>query len=555
MIFAKPFLFSEMLKRVKFKGRPNFFNGVDLNKQFALVQNFIDEFNKSFGVGSTVKFTVTSFTETDHTGTTPHTTTRHIGLSWDAGVINYNGVQYQIPSGGIASYDFDYDFPDETTTPKGVKPPTYIILTGDLTPVTYADSPTLCGIQADELPTSVPTVDVDQYQNLEIVLTDDPTSFGNILCIMATIHPKYSGSGVFSGTYGFLYNTFKHTAFTYKNGYNRAVSSFSSNNSLFEYLTERTINTSQLVLNETQLVKRFNLADLSNAAFARWNIGLSNITNNLQLVASQNLYDLPDKNAAKYFLGLGEAASLHIGLTSLSVARGDILKPGMIMMWSGTPLTVPDNWALCVGGSPVNGTVIPDLRGKFIVGYDNTDSDYTVPGTTGGAKEVTLDGTQVGSHKHGISDPGHIHTASDGGHQHNNNWYGEGSTPGNKGVPQGSAVPNVWASEVGYADITVDSASTGITETDLSPDADPHENRPPYYVLCYIIFVGYSTGYGSTSYVSPTFPVPTPPVAYSVPTTTTDGGAIAYVPSYITGDDVPVDAGSGLTVTNNNATP
>ena len=49
------------------------------------------------------------------------------------------------------------------------------------------------------------------------------------------------------------------------------------------------------------------------------------------------------------------------------------MQPGMIVMWSGKEDEVPSGWALCDG--KVSGTQItPDLRGKFIMGWNPSRS-------------------------------------------------------------------------------------------------------------------------------------------------------------------------------------
>ena len=64
---------------------------------------------------------------------------------------------------------------------------------------------------------------------------------------------------------------------------------------------------------------------------------------------------------------------------------------GFIGLWSGAANAIPSGWYLCNGS---NGT--PDLRGRFVVGYSNTDSDYDV-NDTGGAKTdtVTISGSDT----------------------------------------------------------------------------------------------------------------------------------------------------------------
>ena len=130
---------------------------------------------------------------------------------------------------------------------------------------------------------------------------------------------------------------------------------------------------------------------------------------------------------------------------------------GSIMMWSGTVATIPAGWQLCDG---TNNS--PDLRNKFIVGaasdsgtgvtFDAINGalsgDYA-PGDTGGsvAHQLTVDEM-----------PEHSHTENAWGFQH---------TAANPGP--------------GGAGTNVAGATTGVAGSDHY-----HENRPPYYALCYI---------------------------------------------------------------------
>ena len=116
--------------------------------------------------------------------------------------------------------------------------------------------------------------------------------------------------------------------------------------------------------------------------------------------------------------------------------------PGMIVMWSGHPLSIPSGWALCDGTG-----LTPNLKGRFIVGYDSTDPDYSTVGFVGGEKEHTLTVGEIPAHTHSYT------------------------------APNGSGV-------IGDAGITANASNinTGSTGGGLA-----HENRPPYYVLAYII--------------------------------------------------------------------
>lgn len=126
--------------------------------------------------------------------------------------------------------------------------------------------------------------------------------------------------------------------------------------------------------------------------------------------------------------------------------------PGLISMWSGT--TPPAGWALCDGGgSPAR----PDLRGRFVVGHNPTEADYSQIGNIGGANTVSLTALQNGPHSHST-------TLS-------RTKRGEGNAPNH-------AVMSPGGNEFGGR-FTLSVGTQG--------NGDPHENRPPYYVLAYII--------------------------------------------------------------------
>lgn len=166
-----------------------------------------------------------------------------------------------------------------------------------------------------------------------------------------------------------------------------------------------------------------------------------------------------------------------------AVSGNGITPLGGIIMWSGTK--APSGWALC-NGLTVNGYKTPDLRGRFIVGYDNGVADYNNPGdlstkgTTGsvdvgGAKEVVLTEAQMPKHNHTINDPGHIH-ATVPIYTHHQAFDNDDWDDWDYGVDN-----DVSTSKTS-------SSVTGITINVRGADA-AHENRPPYYTLAYIMRV------------------------------------------------------------------
>ena len=144
---------------------------------------------------------------------------------------------------------------------------------------------------------------------------------------------------------------------------------------------------------------------------------------------------------------------------------------GCILLWSGAAGAIPSGFVLCNGSNST-----PDLRGRFIVGYSDTDSDYDV-GDQGGSKQVTLSTSQLPSHSHtaSVSDPGHVHSTS-----FDNKKYFPGG--GSTSIGYGGAGTY-------HADVfSMNSQSTGISVSNSNTGSGGAiENRPPYYALCYIM--------------------------------------------------------------------
>ena len=178
---------------------------------------------------------------------------------------------------------------------------------------------------------------------------------------------------------------------------------------------------------------------------------------------------------------------------------------GMIMLWSGSVVSIPSGWLLCNGTS---GT--PDLRNRFVVGAGDT---YAVD-ATGGAATVTLDATQIPAHSHtadgdltAASAGAHTHTtastgtaASAGSHTHtqtfgNSNGGNTYSFAGQINV--GGTISNAGINAAGAHTHTVSTtgtaASAGAHTHDITGSTSSvggglaHENLPPYYALAYIM--------------------------------------------------------------------
>ena len=159
---------------------------------------------------------------------------------------------------------------------------------------------------------------------------------------------------------------------------------------------------------------------------------------------------------------------------------------GIIAIWSGSVATIPIGWLLCDG---TNGTL--DLRDKFIVGAGGT---YAV-GDTGGSNTVTLTNAQMPSHTHTVAgttaaDGIHTHTVSDPSHAHT--WTGlisstNGSAGGQNNGGSSSFAATTGASATGISIVAGGAHVHSISGTTSSiGGGTSHENRPPYFALCYI---------------------------------------------------------------------
>jgi len=211
--------------------------------------------------------------------------------------------------------------------------------------------------------------------------------------------------------------------------------------------------------------------------------------------------------------------------TLLNELKALLLPIGSIITWSGDPTTCFDTdgtglnvggydltgWGLCdetlgndgTGWYKTTKTIlgkiqIPPLKGRFIVGYDPTEPDYDTIGNTNGVLKHVLDSDNIPLHDHSVSattsgsDGTHYHTFpvgdSDAGdpkldvvtNKNTTKGFYNNQTRTGTTASGGDGAP--WTNDGGHGH------SVTITESEYgkaSPDA--LDNRPPYYVLAYII--------------------------------------------------------------------
>lgn len=146
---------------------------------------------------------------------------------------------------------------------------------------------------------------------------------------------------------------------------------------------------------------------------------------------------------------------------------------GQVIMWKAPTEDVNDyfdgtglgnhpyttGWAICNGANSTD-----DYRGRVPVGLNTSDTDFDAVGEIGGAKTHTLSTTEMPSHNHSVTDPGHTHN------------YAGGVTPG--GAGEGTRIGVV-------ATLTTTSATTGISIASTG-GGGAHNNLQPYKVALFI---------------------------------------------------------------------
>ncbi len=214
---------------------------------------------------------------------------------------------------------------------------------------------------------------------------------------------------------------------------------------------------------------------------------------------------LATRTAGGYGLDVKSRARFHSNVlvdgnvTATKYIGEGVVPTGGIIMWSGTVSgnftgglgvtgTEYEGWALCDGR---NGT--PDLRGRFVVGLTNGDgnnygytngdknfSQYNTIGKNGGVDSIALTTAQMPTHTHTGN------TDTDGSHDHSIGYDDGGGGTGSTNITV-SSVSCSGCGINGYGSTVTDGWHSHQFTTNSRGLGETHENRPPYYVLAYII--------------------------------------------------------------------
>ena len=416
-IHPKPFNASDRITKVKFLGRPAYFNAEDLNRQFEVHRQAIIQAQSLSGYKTTATVALSNLT---YDGTTlAFRLTVGAGLLYGpiatqqvpAQILNYSATHLAASSGGKQTPPFA----------------AYLLLNALELTRTFSDDPIMSGITSDEYPTSLPSSD---HTVLAPATLSVQTSFNDpegVVIILASVLPRPNSAG--DGWDWYLFNNARNLAspeVAADATHNRRV--FSTNGSVLE----------ELELLRSTIAQTLNLSGI-----------LAQLQQNSSSIAKiwQYKEEVPIGSVMMYSGTLsGVFASTGLG----------------IGVWAG--------WALMDGQGGR-----PDMSGKFVMGYDktapvipvNVDSmdPLTSPFTfnhgallnTGGANYVPLRLSQMPVHKHAVN-----------------------------AVRNNGAVTFVGGSSSAQA---VNNANGATTETGPQGNGEPHENRPAYMVLAYVVKV------------------------------------------------------------------
>lgn len=151
----------------------------------------------------------------------------------------------------------------------------------------------------------------------------------------------------------------------------------------------------------------------------------------------------------------GGALTLSNATLTVNGVDNAFIPSGVIVMWSGAANAIPEGWVLCDGK---NGT--PNLLDRFIVGAGGA---YKV-GETGGTNDVALTIGQMPKHRHEYVGDDEL-------------WYADD-------IASSESKENGKTYD---ADSNEKKGSPRRYMTTYAGGGEAHENRPPYYALCFIM--------------------------------------------------------------------
>ena len=315
------------------------------------------------------------------------------------------------------------------------------------------------------------------------------------------LRTKYSGkwSGKIKGS-GSVLGIFKASASgsasnEQEDEYDSTASGKSLDEQLNELNTENVNDIQWKIEGERVVPKSIFVAKLNKASFSR-----SLVFNRIRKQSYDALFQRKITLSTMKFLARPVISKFPIG-TVLSLSSLNALE---YFDNDGNGFGDYLGWYLCDGK---NGR--PNLKGRFLVGYDENKNEYNKIGKTGGLDNVRLKIEEMPEHNH--QENGHSHRVSitssvAGSHAHTykdvfyserwNGFHDLIDVPHSIGQGAKSDQDN-WGLQMTRSTYgngehshhihgSTDTAYSSISKTGNNEE---HENRPPYYVVAYIIFL------------------------------------------------------------------
>lgn len=181
---------------------------------------------------------------------------------------------------------------------------------------------------------------------------------------------------------------------------------------------------------------------------------------------------------------------------------------GIISIWAGYVNRIPAGWVLCDGSKLADGYVTPDLRARFIIGAGGSYKPNDKPSDK---ENVKLTVNELPRHRHTHNhNIAHYHDFNirEGNSYASSNGFGSWYNYGYSGLPNShvdskaikkptlmafqpegkGAYSNHQGSDKTGSDLITNAWGNYTSTGDSLYGKDgAHENRPPYYVLSYII--------------------------------------------------------------------
>ena len=162
---------------------------------------------------------------------------------------------------------------------------------------------------------------------------------------------------------------------------------------------------------------------------------------------------------------------------------------GTITLWSGSPSALPPGWILCAPRNgktiyyklPLDGSVwqVPDLRGRFVVGINYKDDDEGVHYQKNDDFSEYMRDAKGGEETHTLT------TAEMPAHRHEylgDDVLGQMKNDAAVALTERDYKFDLSSQEDSYNGVKYNTSPIG--------GGEAHENRPPFFALCYIMFIG-----------------------------------------------------------------